>query len=45
MMAYNYDVLVGIELLMSAAGDVAHGDEFASSNAGELELPRLTNVE
>ncbi|MCU1299282.1 MAG: hypothetical protein JWO91_3560 [Acidobacteriaceae bacterium] len=44
-MADDHDVFIGIKLLVSAAGDVAHGNVFASRDTRDLELPRFANVQ
>jgi hypothetical protein len=45
VVAEDYDGLVGIEFLVSAAGDLAHGHEEGIGETGGLELPRLPDVQ
>jgi hypothetical protein len=44
-MAEDEDVLVFVEFLMGAAGNLAHGDEGAAFDVGELVLHGLADVE
>ena len=44
-MAYDNNVIIGIEFLMGPAGNVSHGYELGSVNLRELEFPRLADVE
>ena len=45
MVAKDYDVGVGIKLLVSAGGDLAHGHQERVGKAGGLKFPRLADVE
>ena len=45
MMAHDYDVVFGIEFLMSAGGNVAHGNLFCRVHVRGFELPWLAYVE
>src|SRR5581483_11133637 len=44
-MAKDDEMLVGIELLMRAGGNVAHGDGEGAFDVGRGDLPRLANVD
>jgi len=44
-MAYNDDVIVGIEFLMGAARYVSHWNQLRVDDLGELEFPGLSDVE
>lgn len=44
-MAEDDDVGVGVELLVRAGGDIAHGDEQRVGDAGGLELPGFADIE
>lgn len=44
-MAENCDVLFGIELLMGARGDIAHGHEGAGFDVGGGVFPRLADID
>jgi len=45
VVAEDDDGLVGVELLVGAGGQVAHGDEGGAGDAGGLRLPWLADVE
>jgi hypothetical protein len=45
VMAQDYDMSVGIKLLMGAGGDFSHGHQQAVGQAGSLIFPGFTNVE
>ncbi len=45
VVAEDDDGLVGVELLVGAGGDVAHGHEGGAGDGGGLSLPGLADVE
>jgi hypothetical protein len=45
VVAHDYDVLVGVQFLMGASGDVAHGNMLGALQVRGFEFPRFTHVE
>ena len=45
MMAQDHEALVGVELLVGARGDVAHGHQYTAGNARGLKFPRFAYVD
>jgi len=44
-MTHNHDVMVGIEFLVRAAGDIPHRNVFGSIDVRGFKLPRLADIE
>src|SRR5262249_31718913 len=45
MMAIHNDMVVGVKLLMGAAGNIPHGYQLSAFDADGFELPGLADVE